>query len=203
MLRDEKIGFLLVNIPRSDSFLHRSRRDREFYRRHGHGFFKMEHYDIAEFYGRRKNPALKVWWGVRFESSTDVTPNRVLRIPILVGIENIGRGIAKHPAILIRGNRCSDYGLDGNRGTGLPKMFTSERESVMFGGGLSVIYPGTHLEVTALGAPAIVFEVNSYCQNFHFGYELFAEDAISVEGEVRIEAAQVIEKLRMAGILEV
>jgi hypothetical protein len=65
LTRDPNRGLLLVYIPRCDAFLHRSLVDREYYRRHGHGFFRMEHFEIAEFYGRRKNPALKFWWGVK------------------------------------------------------------------------------------------------------------------------------------------
>jgi hypothetical protein len=154
MLRDEKMGFLLVNIPRSDTFLHRSRRDREYYRRHGHGFFRLEHYEIAEFYGRRKNPDLKIWWGINGQSSTGAKPNRIFTIAIVIGIENIGRAIAKHPAIVIRKSRCAPQSPFEESRLGLPRIFTSERDATMFGGGQAVIYPGTHLEVTVLNERA-------------------------------------------------
>jgi hypothetical protein len=74
--RDEAKGFVLLHIPRSEGLLHRSRHDREYYRRHGHSFIRMEHCEIAEFYGRRKSPLLRLWWDVRVIMVSGNSPNR-------------------------------------------------------------------------------------------------------------------------------
>jgi predicted HTH transcriptional regulator len=57
-------GFVLVYVPPSDLGPHRSRKDREYYRRHGYGFYRMEHFEIAEMFGRRRRPSLSLTWSL-------------------------------------------------------------------------------------------------------------------------------------------
>lgn len=204
MERDPSRGFLLVYIPRSDSFLHRSRRDREYYRRHGTGFFRMEHYEIAEFYGRRKNPALTFWWELKINSHEGREPNRIFTVEIIVGVHNGGRGIAKHPAIMIRKVRCETLhgrGVDGSGRTGLPPMPMSEVGATLFAGGNAVVYPGTILEVTVLSEKFRVSETSPSCPDVEIEYELFAEDMESKKGEVQIKGAEVLDKMRNRGLI--
>ena len=52
-------GFVLVYVPASE-MMHRSRKDREFYRRHGTGFHRMEYFEIAEGFGRQRRPLLRI-----------------------------------------------------------------------------------------------------------------------------------------------
>ena len=204
MERDPTMGFLLVYIPRSESFLHRSRRDREYYRRHGTGFFRMEHYEIAEFYGRRKSPALTFWWGLKINSHEGREPNRIFTVEIMIGVHNDGRGIAKHPAIMIRKVRCETLhgrGVDGSGRTGLPPMPTSEMGAALFGGGNAVVYPGTPLEVTVLSQKISVSETNPDCPDIDVEYELFAEDMESKKGEIQIKSSEILENMRNKGLI--
>lgn len=201
LTRDPGRGLLLVYVPRCDSLLHRSLIDPEFYRRHGHGFFRMEHFEIAEFYGRRRNPDLKFWWGAKVAGWTGNAPNRLLNVEIVVGMHNFGRGTAKYPALLLKKTRCHFYGLDGSGRLGLPQRPTVAGDSTLFGGGDTVVYPGTVLEVTTLQDEIKVQESAPECPNFMLEYELHAEDMVSVKDELQIKGSEVIEKLRLKGML--
>lgn len=198
MAREPKIGFLVVYVPRDDAYLHRSRMDREFYRRHGYGFYKMEHYEIAEFYGRRKSPELRFWWGVSVPSSEGRQPNRVFNVRIVVGIRNNGRGIAKHPAMRVPRSLGHPYGLDGSGRTGLPAIPAPVRGGRLFAGGDAVIYPGTELEITTLPEQIRVSEADPQCGDFEGEYELYAEDAVTAIDKFHIKGTEILEKLRDA-----
>lgn len=199
LTRDPTRGFLLVHVPRCDSFLHRSLADREFYRRHGHGFFRMEHFEIAEFYGRRKNPNLAFWWGVRVAGWNGNTPNRDLNVRIVVGMQNVGRGTAKYPGLMMKKTRCHPRGLDGVGRTGLLQRPTLAGDSTLFGGGDAVVYPGTVLEVTTLSEEIQVKESAPTYPDLLVEYELYADDMASVRGEVLVKGTEVVEKLRRSG----
>jgi hypothetical protein len=201
LTRDPGRGLLLVHVPRCDSFLHRSLVDREFYRRHGHGFFRMEHFEIAEFYGRRRNPDLKFWWGVKVAGWSGNAPNRLFNVGIVVGMQNFGRGIAKYPALMLRKPRCHPYGLDGSGRLGLPQRVTLVGDSALFGGGDTVVYPASVLEVTTLQDEIKVQESAPVCPNLMVEYELHAEDMVAVKDELQIKGSEVLEKLRLKGML--
>jgi hypothetical protein len=100
--RDAARGVLLVYVPRCDAFLHRSLVDREWYRRHGHSFIRMEHFEIAEFYGRRRNPDLKFWWGVKVAGWAARPPNSGRAFP-KVRIGYIWRVAKSRNSILLFG----------------------------------------------------------------------------------------------------
>lgn len=192
-LSDE--GFALVYIPRSESFLHRSRRDREFYRRHGDGFHRMEHYEIAEFYGRRKNPSLVFWWSVATTATSGSAPRRRFDARIVVGLQNVGRGIAEYPALLLKNRNTDRYGLDGNGNTGLPQRPTT-RPGVFFGGGAEyVVHPGGVLEVTRLADRLEVSEDRPECPDFCIDYEIYAKDMPEKSGTEVMKGAEIIRRV--------
>jgi hypothetical protein len=201
LTRDPRRGLLLVYIPRCDAFLHRSLVDREYYRRHGHGFFRMEHFEIAEFYGHRKNPALKFWWGVKVAGWNGNAPNRLLNVGIVAGMQNLGRGTAKYPGLMMKKTRCHSRGLDGCGRTGLPQRATLAGDSTLFGRGDIVVYPGTVLEVTTLCEEIQVNESAPTYPDLSVEYELYADDMVSVRGEVQIKGTDVVEQLRRNGQL--
>src|ERR1043165_6961646 len=52
-------GILKVLIPRSDKAPHKAMRaDREYYRRSTEGFYRLEHFDLEDAFGRRPHPSL-------------------------------------------------------------------------------------------------------------------------------------------------
>jgi Putative DNA-binding domain len=177
-------GFVLVYVPPSDLVPHRSRKDREYYRRHGQGFYRMEHFEIAEVFGRRRRPSLSLTWSLPVSTRRFNFYNEQ-RVNIVIGMHNAGRGSARYPALRIYGATPNHmFGLDGSGGVGLPKRAASQGH-LFAGGSDHVIYPDAHLEVTALLHP-VDFSGAVPWQGFALEYELFAEEMEVVKGSLRI-----------------
>lgn len=190
-------GFVLIYIPRSDGFLHRARRGREFYRRHGHSFMPMEQYEIAEFYGRRKAPKLRLTWDIRLVSMAGGSPNRIFHCFVTVGLENIGRGIAKYPALRIWNHRPHVFGLDGSGKFGM-RQVAGSAPLFFQGGAESVVYPGTTLEVTTLYPQLDLNEQALSCPTVSIDYDIHSEEMQSLSGNLTILPAEFYEKLMAA-----
>lgn len=182
-------GFVIIYVPASDLGPHRSRKDREYYRRHGHGFFRMEHFEIAEMFGRRRRPVLELFWKPPFRPRCVFKArSKQIETTFLVGLHNAGRGLAKYPAVLIDGARPYEFGIDGNGSIGLPARPTSH--GYLFGGGADhVIYPAASLEVTAF---VNQFEADSPqvpWPDVKLTYELYADEMMPVKGEIVVAGA--------------
>lgn len=183
LARTEDEGFLLVYVPRSDRLPHRSVRDREYYRRYGCGFYRLEHYDLAECFGRRRSPVLKLWIKPIRRPVLQQYGVRIQVIEVLVGIENVGRGIAKFPALKLIDTPVSSFGLDRNGRVGLPERGTLGGQHLFGGGADYVIYPDSVLEVTT-----IRFEKGEEFQweSLSIKYEIVAEDCPLTSGTIEV-----------------
>lgn len=174
-------GFAATLVPRSESHLHMAMGpdQHRYYYRSGSSFLMMEAYMVADRLGRRPQPKLEL--SCRLQRGA-VISSRV-RIEVIVGIKNTGRGVALYPALALRkpdGWNFSEYGLDGNGHFGLPRRARSGdpygTTALMFAGGSDVaVYPDTVLEVTCLrtevplGAdklPNLLIEHELYCDGF-------------------------------------
>jgi len=84
-------GYLKVLIPRSDKAPHRAMRaDREYYRRSTEGFYRLEHFDLEDAFGRRPHPSLVM--------TVDLVP-RPGEDPyeeVKFALRNEGRGMARY-----------------------------------------------------------------------------------------------------------
>lgn len=98
-------GFILVHVPASDAGPHRSVRDHEYYRRHGSGFYRMEHFELAEMFGSRRRPHLEFYWTLNVAMLQGAAPTRICHVYFIVGLQNVGRGIARFPALVLSGVR--------------------------------------------------------------------------------------------------
>lgn len=188
---DLRRGFVVVLIPRCDGILRRSKKNREFYRRHGSSSLPMENYEIAEYYGRRTSPKLELWWEIKIVSTSGDAPNRNRNIAVFFGIKNVGRRIAKYPAILLKTLKIGfSSARDGYQRTitGIP----TENGQLFSGGADHVIYPDSNLEFCKSG-----FAVNEQDRSgphLKFGVELYAEDAETIRGEFDLPFEKVFER---------
>jgi hypothetical protein len=147
-----KSGFVVVYVPSSEGPARRSRKDWKFYLRIGSGTFPMEYFQIEERFGKRPPPRLELY----------LEPDGIRQAPFVhgparcfvLGLQNLGSGIAKFPSIRYRrasGLTASPFGIDGNYGFGLPQR-PSENEWIVFRGGVDdVIYAGETRKITTLG----------------------------------------------------
>jgi hypothetical protein len=146
-----KSGFVVLYVPSSEGPARRSRKDWKFYLRIGSGTFPMEYFQIEERFGKRPPPKLELYLepdGIRLATSAR-GPARCF----VLGLQNVGSGMAKFPSIRYRRAfklTPSPFGIDGNYGFGLPQR-PSDNEWVIFGAGVDeVIYPGEIRKITKL-----------------------------------------------------
>lgn len=92
---DDGSGYVKVLIPRSEKAPHRAlHADREYFRRSTEGFYRMEHFDLEDAFGRRPHPVLKLEVQVTPRSGDD--PHE----EVSFSIRNDGRGVAKYVGMM-------------------------------------------------------------------------------------------------------
>jgi hypothetical protein len=142
-------GFVLVAVPPTEGPPCRSRKHREFYQRITAGTYPMEYFQIADMFGKRHRPQLRLF----LEEGRFRLEGNFYERELTLGIENCGRAVARFPSVRFKrvpGINVNRYGIDGNMGFGLPLQPT-EPDLVVFGGGADhVIYPGTVLKIAKL-----------------------------------------------------
>jgi hypothetical protein len=90
-------GYVKCLIPPSDKTPHRAMlADREYFKRTTEGFYRLEHFDLEDMFGRRPHPSLTIELALQPRSGDD--PHEELHFSLI----NIGRGIAKYPGFLCR-----------------------------------------------------------------------------------------------------
>jgi hypothetical protein len=180
-------GYVLVGVPPTEGLPCRSRKDQRFYQRISSGTYPMEYFQIADMFGKRHRPQLSL----HLEIGRMRLDGQLYEREFVVGIENKGRAVARFPRLSfarVPGININTWGIDGNRGTGLPQQPT-EPELIVFGGGADhVIHPGTVLKVAKLDHRAKASEWNPslggrkkfYFEEFTFTAEISADEVPSV-----------------------
>jgi hypothetical protein len=152
-------GVVLVYVPKSDLAPHCSMKDRRYYQRIGDSFLPMEHYQIADMFGRRHQPRLVPY----VEASGDI--NFRGKMHLVVGIRNTGVAIAKFADLSFEEHKpfsFSQWGIDGNGHWGLPPFPGVSPLSEYRGGVDHVIHPGVALPVTKLTYEFTVVGASDY-----------------------------------------
>ena len=142
-------GFVLVYVPETDGTPQRSRQDWRFYVRIASGTVPMEYFQIADRFGSRPHPKLEL---ILVERHTGFDPYQRPARSFVLGLRNVGRGIARFPAVWYKRATLNldQFGIDGNMNFGLP-LRPSEGDLVILAGGVNdVIYPEQELMITKL-----------------------------------------------------
>jgi hypothetical protein len=173
--------FAMTLVPESLSGPHMSKLGEDrYYKRSGDQFRRMEHFDVADMFGRRRKPVLAL--DLRKESGG---------ANVMVSVKNVGRGIAKAPYLALRlppGFRGSGYGFDGNGRFGLRHMGETDRICRFGASAGEVIHPGQILPVTQLQATVMRTDGAAIINGPQtFKYELVAEDCEMASGEVVLD----------------
>jgi hypothetical protein len=93
--RDNGMGFGVTLVPESDSGPHMAKLgENRYYKRSGSSFYLMEHFDIADMFGRRRRPLLAL--GLELVPRLGDDPHEEFHVEIL----NAGRGIAKYTGFI-------------------------------------------------------------------------------------------------------
>jgi hypothetical protein len=173
-------GFAVTLVPPSDCGPHMAKGGEDrYYKRSGDSFRRMEHFDIADMFGRRKRPILRL-------RPTTQPVSKTQDCRVVLGLENEGRGSARAPFLSIEvaePYHVSKYGIDGNFHFGLPPLaqaMGSRRKQ--YGGGSDItIHPGTRLDVTVIEGPI--------AGDMVIHYQIAAEDSANKSGELIIRLA--------------
>lgn len=177
-------GFAITLVPESISGPHMAKLgEYRYYKRSGDTFYKMEHFDIADMFGRRNKPDLDLAIHVSGKGGNS---------QIVLGIENSGRGSSKAPYmafIVPKPFAVSPYGVDGNGATGLPRISTrGNKPWIQYGGNSHfVIHPNVILDVTALFIGLGNNLPDPPKDGVTIKYRLASEDFQLIEGDKHID----------------
>lgn len=189
---DQGKGYVKCLVPASQRAPHRAMlAKREYYKRSTEGFYRLEHFDLEDMFGRRPKPVLEL--RTRFAGRGGMTSGGIVtfNLQLILAIANTGRGTASQPYLAFRLKApyaLSRFGLDGNGNHGLPRHISGDTSTVVFGGVGVAIHAGIEHDVTTISV-----EVRkdgsggeSPIATLQLSYILAAEGIASSEGELTI-----------------
>lgn len=154
--RHDGTGFVVTRVPASDSGPHMAKFGEDRYmRRSGDRIIRMEHYEVADMFGRRRRPVIQFTYALSY--STRHLAARDLwewEFSIVLALCNSGRGPARAPYLALRvaGGHIDPFGLNGNGQAGLPRVASAGLPGwTAFGGSMdTAIHPRTQHDVTSI-----------------------------------------------------
>ena len=192
-------GFAASLVPSSDSGPHMAKLGEDrYYKRSGDSFYRMEHFDLEDMFGRRPRVKLSFRWKFvrgRTLKSSGVTQYRV---HVMCSLENMGRASAKAPflgLILSAPFVLDEYGIDGNRNFGLERLVGARgTNEVLFGASAGpIIHPGLQLDIAAVSVDLAKDQPN--LPDIKIKYRIGAEGMPLVHDEVVISSQELREFL--------
>lgn len=144
---DDQTGIVVIYIPKSELAPHCSMKDKKYYQRIGDSFMPMEHYQIADAFGKRYHPNLIPYAIVKRDVNT------ASMLTAVVGIGNSGRAVARFPFLKIidlSDFQVSRLGIDGHGRFGLRNHLNPTNSKNYKGGSDDVVHPGAPLDIVLL-----------------------------------------------------
>lgn len=197
-------GYIVTLVPESDRGPHMAKLgEHAYYKRSGDSFYKMEHFDIADMFGRRHRPSLSLDIGLHCHSTSGAVEERVYHVSMVLSIRNSGRGIAKYPRMdfqvfppysarhdtVVR--REEQYYKKIRRLSNTDSKYTH----AFFGNADDVVHPNSALEVAMLNAVEMD-ERARLPKKFIINVRLWAEGAIETEKVIAMSGDEVLGLLR-------
>lgn len=183
-------GFAKTFIPESDLGPHQAKSGiTQYFKRSGDSFYKLEHFDIADMFGKRRRPVLSFKYDLQYM-------NRMIGISF--SIENTGRGTAKAPYLAVKfGPGLSRHPYESK---GLPPYPGRIAPNWIHYGAEEgkVIHPGIRLHVGECAMREEVIE-GGVPEESYIDYKISSEDVALVEGRVIFPQEQLIRLLNPRG----
>lgn len=178
---DKGAGFIKSLIPASLSGPHMSNREKVYYKRSGDSFYKMEHFDIADMFGKRRSPKL----------SLKVTPNYSQRPEISVFLHNYGRGIAHFSYADFNFEEpygiFLDYGVDNANFTRVKG--NNDFRYNLCASSEQIIHPETSILVAKITTPS---RFERYPRLLEMDYQITAEGISMTRGNLSVDLSEII-----------
>ena len=194
---DDK-GFVVTIVPESDAGPHMAKAGEDrYYKRSGDSFYKMEHFDIEDMFGRRKKPKLSLRTDI-IQTGKDSGPSGTFyECGIVVNIENFGRGIAKYISLALKVNSpytIGQYGLDSFGRFGINRLGPVGRWQVRFIGNTNIfVHSEAFLEITIIKRK--IPEGCTQLEDLEIEYEIMAEDMKAVRDKKIIKGTEILSKI--------
>lgn len=140
-------GIVITYVPESQSGPHMAKMGEDrYYKRSGDSFYRLEHFDLEDMFGRRPKPKLEFYTRIKGQG---------LSVQVVVGIRNSGRGSAKAPYLAFSASppfKLNSFGLDGNMNEGMKKLpYLGSDLPFRYGEGANIIiHPGVTHEVASV-----------------------------------------------------
>jgi hypothetical protein len=185
---DDK-GFAATLVPESDAGPHMAKAGEDrYYKRSGGSFYRMEHFDIEDMFGRRKKPNLSLFTVLHdARVSSNGPQGKIYETHVVVGLKNTGRGIAKYIYFALTVNppyQIYAWGVDRTGEIGLHSLWgPTAHFARYFGDANFVIHPNSNIDITA-----IVRKFGEHSINI--------EDLI-IDAEIRAEGMMVVHDKRV------
>jgi hypothetical protein len=159
-------GYVKCLVPSSDKTPHRAMlADREYFKRTTEGFYRLEHFDLEDMFGRRPRPNLEVSPSLRRRDQDPATEE------VQFFLVNRGRGVAKYSGFLIRMSpEVKVVGVTGSvedvskLNDGAPVVSYQDNTSVFHPNNIRYNVGGVIVKREALGQP-LAMRVSWYCEN--------------------------------------
>lgn len=147
-------GFVVTYVPASDAGPHMAKLGEDrYYKRSGASFLKMEHFEIADMFGRRPHPKLDLTYEVATPSRSG---SNYIKHSVYLILKNCGRGSARSPYLALRLQYpfgVEDSGADGNYNQGLRYRYDQGTKKHHFQDvGGSFLHPDILTTVTCISA---------------------------------------------------
>jgi hypothetical protein len=161
--------FAVTYVPESESGPHMAKLGEDrYYKRSGDSFYRLEHFDLEDMFGRRPKPKLDLYTKIRGYG---------LQSEIVVGLSNNGKASASAPYLGFSSSQPfnrSHYGLDGKMNEGMKRLLSaSSGMPNRYGDGANVIiHPGMACEIAVIG---LGFNPKKPTEDLTINYEIAAE----------------------------
>ena len=190
----DRSGFAVTYVPESDAGPHMALLGHDrFFKRAGDRFYRMAQFDIADMFGRRQKPVLRLSYDMQFASSgwRDVTRHEVR---ILLTITNDGRASAVAPYLRLQVPKPFAIGPLGitSNDRAAPLQIVSEAieppASSLIGRSDLFIHPKVSFQVAQL---TIALRADEPVPNCPIRYATAALNAPLIEGTMEVGAAEI------------
>lgn len=194
---DDK-GFVVTVVPESNAGPHMAKAGEDrYYKRSGGSFYKMEHFDIEDMFGRRKKPKLSLRTDIIQTEKESGPRGTFFECGIVVNIENFGRGIAKYISLALKVNSpytIGQYGLDSFGRFGINRLGPVGRWQVRFIGNTNIfIHSEAFLEITIIKRK--ILEGCTQLEDLEIEYEIMAEEMKAVRDKKIIKGTEILSKI--------
>lgn len=141
-------GFAATLVPESNSGPHMAKFSEDrYYKRSGDSFYRMEHFDLEDMFGRRQKPKLTL-------QIKPASINLYREVCFVLSLTNMGKGVARSPYIAFKlpsAFHTNMLGITGNYYEGLPRVNSADRSVIAYGASPEVvIHPGTSRDICAI-----------------------------------------------------